>query len=706
MKTIGTVLQSLGALVLSLFGLRGASAPSAPVASFQVSPPGPAVGQAATFVDTSQGTPTSWAWDFGDGSVALDRNPTHTYAAPGHYVATLRASNALGSTTASQDVVATTGDTLRLNAAGQHAFLVTISARDQRTDQVGPGFALPQTDVFGYFSLPALTGNPDNPEVFVKVVDGTFLNGHYWVFYGGLTDLEYTLTVQDELTGQVQSYVKPAGSADGGFDTAAFPGPAAGTTAAWKQSRASAASGLLSTVSSVRSALKPKLRAQPDIVMNPPNPVQNQFSRLSLENLPGGIHDWVWILPPGKLSLEREPLYAFPSSGTQTVQVADLIGGSRYAEDFKISSLNELRLLPSATSTDEFTVRLTARDPRTYRIGQGYAFANNKLYGSFSLPDFTGNPNNREVVVKLLDGRALNGNFWEFHGGLTDVQWTMSIEYKLSDNLTISKYYFKDSYSKTGGYDTAGFSADEQPTITSISPTSGPFGTTIRILGTELYGNGSTLDHFFDDSVGHLRNEKYPIVWVAGGIDPGTGLNFVDVQPTNPTGVPLTGSLTMPISLVKDHYLATAPVPFTILPGIGPTVTSIPATPSTPTPPVTTQTPARTPTPTPTFPQPTITSPPPTATVPAPGAPVVSGTSTDDVTAGTVYDIFGTNLGACSAATATLQGQNGTFTLICQFGDSQSMQVQVGTGVPIGTYHTCVTVQMQTGCASFDTRVH
>jgi len=76
------------------------------------------------------------------------------------------------------------------------------------------------------------------------------------------------------------------------------------------------------------------------------------------------------------------------------------------------------------------------------------------------------------------------------------------------------------------------------------------------------------------------------------------------------------------------------------------------------------------------------------------------------VSAGTVCDIFGTNLGACSAATATLQGQNGVFTLICQFGDSQSMQVQVQTGVPIGTYHTCLTVQMQTGCANFDTRVH
>jgi PKD repeat protein len=706
MKTIGTVLQSLGALVLSLFGLRGASTRSAPLASFQISPPGPVVGQAATFVDTSPGPLTSRIWDFGDGSRAYDQDPTHVYAAAGHYVVTLRVGNNLGSSTASQEIAVTTADTLRLNATGQHAFLATLAARDPRTNQVGAGFALPQTDVFGYFSIPSLTGNPDNPEVFVKLIDGTFVNGRFWVFYGGLTDLEYTLSVQDELTGQVQSYVKPAGSADGGFDTSAFPGPAAGTTAAWMQGRASAASGLLSTVSSVRIALQPKLASQPLIEMYPPNPVQNQYARLNLWNPPGGIHDWVWTLPPGILSFEKEPLYAFPSSGTQSVQITDLIGGSRYRADFKISPPNELRLLPS--TTDEFTVSLTARNPRTYQIGQGYAFSNGSLYGSFSLPDFTGNPNNAEVIVKLLDGRPVNGNFWEFHGGLTDVQWTMKIEYKLSNDLSISKYYFKDSYSKTGGYDTAGFDAAEQPTITSISPTSGPFGTTIRILGTELYGtgSGSKLDHFFDDSVGHLRNEKYPLAWVAGGYDPGTGLNFVDVQPTNPSGEPLTGALTMPISLVKDHYLATAPQPFTILPGVGPTVTSIPATPSTPTVPPTTQTPATTPTPTPTSPQPTITSPPPTATIPAAGAPVITGTSTDDVSAGTMYDIFGMNLGACTAITATLQGTNGVFTLICQFGDGQSVQVQVPIGIPIGTYHTCVTRQNQTGCASFDTRVH
>jgi hypothetical protein len=79
-----------------------------------------------------------------------------------------------------------------------------------------------ENDSFGTFSLPAFTGNLSNPEVFVKIVDGRPVNGYFWVFYGGLTDVGYTLTVTDAVTGARHDYEKPAGSACGGFDTAAF----------------------------------------------------------------------------------------------------------------------------------------------------------------------------------------------------------------------------------------------------------------------------------------------------------------------------------------------------------------------------------------------------------------------------------------------------------------------------------------------------
>src|SRR5262252_1633201 len=91
-------------------------------------------------------------------------------------------------------------DTLRLNAA--HPFDVRLVATDQHHGGATViGNAIPQTDVFGYFSFPPPTGSLDNPEVFVKLLDGTTINGQYWVFYGHLTDLEYVLNVTEVATG-------------------------------------------------------------------------------------------------------------------------------------------------------------------------------------------------------------------------------------------------------------------------------------------------------------------------------------------------------------------------------------------------------------------------------------------------------------------------------------------------------------------------
>jgi hypothetical protein len=119
-------------------------------------------------------------------------------------------------------VATCSGDSATLCLNSAHPFFVTLSARDQRTGHTGTGLAIPQNDIFGYFSIPDLTSNPQNPEVFVKVLDGRGVNGFFWVFYSGLTDLEYTVTVQERDTGRVRTYVKPAGSACGGFDTTAF----------------------------------------------------------------------------------------------------------------------------------------------------------------------------------------------------------------------------------------------------------------------------------------------------------------------------------------------------------------------------------------------------------------------------------------------------------------------------------------------------
>jgi hypothetical protein len=54
--------------------------------------------------------------------------------------------------------------------------------------------------------------HPDNLEVFVKVLDGRPFNGHFWLFYAGLTNLEFNLTVVDTQTGASRSFHNPEGA--------------------------------------------------------------------------------------------------------------------------------------------------------------------------------------------------------------------------------------------------------------------------------------------------------------------------------------------------------------------------------------------------------------------------------------------------------------------------------------------------------------
>jgi hypothetical protein len=63
---------------------------------------------------------------------------------------------------------------------------------------------------------------PQTVEVVVKILDGTSANGYFWVFHGSLTNLAYSITVTDTITGVSKSYLKTAGHFCGEADTAAF----------------------------------------------------------------------------------------------------------------------------------------------------------------------------------------------------------------------------------------------------------------------------------------------------------------------------------------------------------------------------------------------------------------------------------------------------------------------------------------------------
>ncbi len=133
------------------------------------------------------------------------------------------------------DVCAASSTDLCLRAA---RFRVAAHWRDFQGHE-GSGHARPLTTDTGYFWF----FDDANVELTVKVIDGTGLNGHYWVYYGALSNVEYWITVEDTVTGQSKEYHNELGSFGSFGDIEALPAEPGALAAPV----ASAAAALLAT---------------------------------------------------------------------------------------------------------------------------------------------------------------------------------------------------------------------------------------------------------------------------------------------------------------------------------------------------------------------------------------------------------------------------------------------------------------------------
>jgi len=70
-----------------------------PVVAFSASPTSGKTPLNVKFTDTSTGSPTSWFWNFGDGSKSFLQNPVHKYSKAGTYTVSLTVKNAAGRNT-------------------------------------------------------------------------------------------------------------------------------------------------------------------------------------------------------------------------------------------------------------------------------------------------------------------------------------------------------------------------------------------------------------------------------------------------------------------------------------------------------------------------------------------------------------------------------------------------------------------------------
>jgi hypothetical protein len=101
----------------------------------------------------------------------------------------------------------------------QGRFQVEVTWRDFE-DNTGPArvveFGSEDSGLFWFFS-------ESNWEMLVKVLNGCAITDHYWVFAAATTNVGYTLTVTDTVTGEHKSYVNQVGvSAPAVTDTSAL----------------------------------------------------------------------------------------------------------------------------------------------------------------------------------------------------------------------------------------------------------------------------------------------------------------------------------------------------------------------------------------------------------------------------------------------------------------------------------------------------
>lgn len=113
------------------------------------------------------------------------------------------------------DVCAASSTDLCLRAA---RFRVAAHWRDFQGRE-GVAHARPLTTDTGYFWF----FDDANVELTVKVIDGTGLNGHYWVYYGALSNVEYWITVEDTVTGESKEYHNTLGQFGSFGDIEALP---------------------------------------------------------------------------------------------------------------------------------------------------------------------------------------------------------------------------------------------------------------------------------------------------------------------------------------------------------------------------------------------------------------------------------------------------------------------------------------------------
>ena len=204
----------------NLASINSGCTPTAPtINSFTASPASVTAGSSSVLSWTTSNA-TSASIDHGIGGVGTNSSTTVAPSASTTY--TITAGNSSTQVTRAVTLTVSNNPCTATNTIclSNNRFATKITWRTTDGKTSGDGIPIKYTTDSGLFWF----FGSDNIEVLLKILNACTLNNRYWIFSAATTDVEYTITVTDTLTGKVKTYFHKGGSpAPAITDTDAIP---------------------------------------------------------------------------------------------------------------------------------------------------------------------------------------------------------------------------------------------------------------------------------------------------------------------------------------------------------------------------------------------------------------------------------------------------------------------------------------------------